>query len=305
MAYYGGVMTIVPSNIILRYPTGQVPQTNVPTELQPYYKEDVWASRITAACRTANRYHKKAFEWVWLLISSAALIGAPIAIYYVALNNLPDDDDKKDDKDKDDDHHIFHRFDFDKYWKARLISFAVWVALMFLVFVPMHIWKRKGKTAVNELLASWEKEDMAVRPPGMPFPSLRMKMPGVISKNIKFVLTFPPSAPTGPSMYQAGSNVPPYLANPPSDPAAQAYYQQPPAPYQQYQQYQQPPHTSQMGQASGFLGQGPGVATPYNPRENAPGCYQNAPAYGADGPRADNPFADEKAAANQFENVKV
>jgi hypothetical protein len=59
---------------------------------------------------------------------------------------LPEDPkEDKDDKD-DDDHHGFFHFhapSFDRYWKARLIAFAVWIALMLLVFIPMHIWKRK------------------------------------------------------------------------------------------------------------------------------------------------------------------
>ncbi len=81
-----------------------------------------------------------------------------------------------------------------------------------------------------------------------------------------------------------------YIANPPSDPAAQAYYQQPPY-------YQNgPPQTSQMGQASGFIGQAPMGSTPYDPRA---GAGYNRP--------AENPFGDDKAPRehNPFEEVKV
>ncbi|KAI0093046.1 hypothetical protein BDY19DRAFT_921738 [Irpex rosettiformis] len=295
MSYYGAPVTIVPANLVLRYPVGEVPNTDIPAELRPYYKEDVWASRITAACRKANRYHKKGLEWIYLFVGLGSLIALPIATYFLAYNALPDDKPKEDDKkDGDDDHHFlhFHAPSFNRYWKARLIAFAVWLALMFLVFVPMHMWKRKGKTAVNQLLGDWEREDSAIRPTGMPAPSLRMKMPGVVDKNIKFVVTFPPVAPSGPSMYQPGSNIPPYIANPPSDPAAQAYYQQPP-----YLQNGAPP-TSQMGQASGFVGQAPMGATPYDPRTGA-GYNSNRP--------AENPFGDEKAPRDQnpFEDVKV
>lgn len=34
------------------------------------------------------------------------------------------------------------------------------------------------------MLQKWEQEDRAVRPEGAPFPTLKMKQPGVISKNI-------------------------------------------------------------------------------------------------------------------------
>lgn len=299
MSYYGAPVTVVPANLVLRYPVGETPNTDVPAELRPYYKDDVWASRITAACRTANRYHKRGLEWIYLFVGLGSLIAVPIATYFLAYNALPEDepkDDKKDDH--DDDHHFlhFHKPSFDRYWKARLIAFAVWIALLFLVFVPMRMWKKKGKTTVNQLLGDWEREDSAVRPAGMPAPSLRMKMPGVVDKNIKFLVTFPPVAPSGPSMYQPGSNVPPYIANPPSDPSAQAYYQQPP--YSGYLNANGAPPTGQMGQASGFVGQGPmGGNTPYDPRAAGNGY----------GRPAENPFGDEKAPREQnpFEDVKV
>ncbi|KAI0699561.1 hypothetical protein BC835DRAFT_1304450 [Cytidiella melzeri] len=297
MSYYGSTVTIVPANVVLRFPVGEIPQTKVPTELQPYYREDVWASRITATCRTANRYHKKAIEWVWLLVGLSSIIAAPIATYYLAYNALPAD--PADDKNKDKDDHLhFQAATFDRFWKARLISFAVWIAVMLLVIVPMHLWKKKGKTTVNLLLAGWEKEDSAVRPPGMPFPSMRMKMPGILDKSIKIIVNFPPTALAGPSIYQPGSFVPPYLANPPSDPAAQAYYQQP-------QNYQNGPPTNQMGQTSGFLGQAPlmGGAAPYHPHE---GAGYNGP-YAGTNRKAENPFADDKEAQshNPFDDVKV
>ena len=73
----------------------------------------------------------------------SALIGAPIAAYVIALSHLQHNDED-DDKDVDDDDRFFRdrRDAFDRYWKARLISLGVWLALMVLVFVPMHLWKR-------------------------------------------------------------------------------------------------------------------------------------------------------------------
>lgn len=109
------------------------------------------------------------------------LIGVPIAVYYVALQNLPEDpDDKKD----DDDDHFFHWHGFDRAWKARIISLATWVVLMFIVFMPMKIWKSGGKAQVNKMMQQWEAEDKAVRPEGAPYPTLKMKQPGIISKSI-------------------------------------------------------------------------------------------------------------------------
>lgn len=90
----------------------------------------------------------------------SSLIAVPIASYFLAYNALPDDEPKNDDKkDDDDDHHHFFDFhapSFNRYWKARLIAFSVWIALMFLVFVPMHIWKRKVSTpCISECTMSY------------------------------------------------------------------------------------------------------------------------------------------------------
>ena len=112
---------------------------------------------MSAVNRKASRYYKNSLEWVWLIVSLtyvlsdedhlsfaptypavSALIGVPIAVYYLALNNLPNDDENNDNNDKDG-HHI--NPSFDRYWKARAISFGTWIALMVLVFVPMHMWK--------------------------------------------------------------------------------------------------------------------------------------------------------------------
>ena len=43
---------------------------------------------------------------------------------------------------------------------------------------------------MNQLLGDWEREDSAVRPAGMPAPSLRMKMPGIVDKNIARVFSY-------------------------------------------------------------------------------------------------------------------
>lgn len=93
----------------------------------------------------------------------------------MALSKIPEPDDK----DKDD----HFRDSFDRYWKARIIAMATFLGLMIVTFVPMHMWKNAGKKAVNQMLQRYEEQDRAARP-GAPFPTLRMKMPGVVTKNI-------------------------------------------------------------------------------------------------------------------------
>lgn len=69
------------------------------------------------------------------------MIAVPIAVYFLALSKLPDDTKNDDGDDDDDDHHFFDNNNFDKYWKARLISFSTWIVIMFLVWTPLRVWK--------------------------------------------------------------------------------------------------------------------------------------------------------------------
>lgn len=266
MSYYIAPVSVISGPTILTFTANQEPSPAVPFELQRFYTQDTWGPRISAITKKASRYYKPGFEWTWLIVSFVLLLGAPIAVYFIALDNLPGSDDIEIDRDG-----FVHNDGFDRYWKARLISFATWVALMLIVFVPMHVWKNSGKKAVNQMLQNYEAQDRAARP-GAAVPSLRMKMPGVVTKTIKLVVYIPP----GPSYYQSGANVPPFIANPPQDPARN-YYQPPP---------QQVPV-----QGGPWAPGGPMNRSEYNPQDERVPGYEGAGAY-----------SDEK---NPFEDVKV
>ncbi|GJE95464.1 hypothetical protein PsYK624_116480 [Phanerochaete sordida] len=288
---YVAPQAIFPTAFILRYTPHQEPDPAVPDQLKSFFTDDVWAARIPAIVRTASRYYKHGLEWIWLILTFGSVIAVPIATYFLVLPHLPEDPEDKDD---DGEHHFFHWGGFDRVWKARLIALAVWIALMFLFFMPMKIWKSKGKAAVNQMLAQWEAEDKAVRPAGAVYPTLKMKQPGIISKNIKINVVIPPGP--APSLYQPGARVPPYLANPPVDPAASQFYQQPQSQQQQQQQQQQQPE-GQWGPPSA----GWGNRTGYGSEAQVPlynGRDERVPGY------AGMPVAqpDEK---NPFEDVKV
>lgn len=127
-----------------------------------------------------------------------------------------------------------------------------------------------------------------------------------------------PSGPVpGPSMYQPGAPVPPYLANGPSDPAANAYYnpnQQPVStgqwgpPSAGYgagfgaqsvalgsgypQGPQGPPYPGQQGHQGGA----PGALPLYNPRNEQTAGYNGYPVaqQHPHNEKAENPFEDVK-----------
>jgi len=264
--------------IILRYPPHEDPPLGVPVELQPFYTQEVWEARLPALTRKASRYFKKTLEGIWMLVCFGSLIALPIAMYYVALDNLPED---PEDKKKEDHEHwwqVFHH-GLNRYWKARLISIGTWVGLMILFFLPMHIWKNKGKKEVQAMLTKWENEDRAVRPAGAPLPTWKVKSFGVVSKNIKFAVTIPSLPP--PSTFHPGYTHPSqYVVNGPSDPAASQYYQQ------------QPP-TAQWGPPSqGYHGSSSSGSLPlYNQAGQPAGAY-NASKH--DDEKEKNPFEDVK-----------
>ena len=113
---------------------------------QPLPQEGFGVDLSIRRIRVILSHSKRYFELSNKEFHRSSLIAVPIATYFLAYNALPEDepkDDKKDDH--DDDHHFFHfhKPSFDRYWKARLIAFAVWIALMILVFVPMRMWKKK------------------------------------------------------------------------------------------------------------------------------------------------------------------
>lgn len=74
----------------------------------------------------------------------------PIGIFYVALDHLPKSQEEKDFEQEERDHFFFYwHGGFDRYWKARLIAFASWVAVMILFYTPMLMWKSAVSTGVS------------------------------------------------------------------------------------------------------------------------------------------------------------
>jgi len=219
------------SSIALQYTPHEHPPTDVPFELRPFYSKEIWEKRLPAIIRKASRYYKRTLELVWFFIFLACMIGAPIAIFYVALNHLPEDaaekqedqDDKNHDDDHDDDFHPFWHDSFDRYWKARLIALASWLAVCLLFYTPMLVWKHHGQKTVNKMLDKWHKEDKASL--GKDCPTFKMKHINIISSDIRLEVKLP-FAQAAPSSFHPAAYLPAYIVNAPSDPRAAYYYPQ-------------------------------------------------------------------------------
>lgn len=228
------------NSFILRYDPHEHPPTDVPYELRSFYSKEIWEKRLPAITRKASRYYKRTFELVWFFTFLACMIGAPIAIFYVALHNLPEDaeDKEEDDDDKDDHHHFFGHESFDRYWKARLIALGAWFAVCLLFYIPMLVWKHHGQKKVNKMLDKWEKEDKATL--GKECPTFKLKHINIISSHIKLEVKVP-YMPMQASSFHPAAFLPAYIVNAPSDPHA-AYY---------YPQTREGPATAPIGYAQG------------------------------------------------------
>ncbi|KAI0355577.1 hypothetical protein OH77DRAFT_1424512 [Trametes cingulata] len=207
-------------NIALRLPLNQPPTETVPYDLQRYYSRDVWVARQRAVLTKGSRYLKPRFEIIFCVFMLLALIAVPVTIYNVLLNVLP--------KQK----HVVHLIngesitvDEEQFYAARAASAGAFLGIMLLGWLPFFLWKANGKRQVNNMLRKFSAEDAAVAGPGAQTPQWSMKMPGIGSKAIHLIISYP--RPIAATAYAPGAQLPPYLVNPPSDAAAGGFY----APY--------------------------------------------------------------------------
>ncbi|OCH88861.1 hypothetical protein OBBRIDRAFT_836240 [Obba rivulosa] len=201
--------------IRLRLPPGDVPQENVPYELQPYISPEAWQARLRAVTRKGARWIHPRFDLLWLILNFVAGIAVPVAVYYVALHALT----KHDNDTLNNDIFEFNEFDnddIDHYWDARLIAIGTGLGVTLLFWVPMLLWKQSGKNQVNTMLERFEVEDRAVRDASVKLPTYRIRMPGINARALKLDIKLP-VVPTMTS-FQPGAQLPPYLVNPPAMP---------------------------------------------------------------------------------------
>ncbi|EJF65411.1 hypothetical protein DICSQDRAFT_124598 [Dichomitus squalens LYAD-421 SS1] len=210
--------TANPTQVIaLNLPINQAPNDSVPYELQKYYSKDIWAARQRAVLMKGSRYLKPRFEIIFAVFMFLSMLAVPIVIYYVALHTLPAHLTQVGETFNGE-----RIFNDDRVWEARAASVGALVGLILLGWVPLFIWKARGKRQVNQMLRKFSVEDAAVAGPSAQVPQWSMKMPGIGSKAIHLMISYP--RPPMSSPFQLG--LPPYLVNPPMDPAAAGYYMQ-------------------------------------------------------------------------------
>ncbi|KAI0819973.1 hypothetical protein BC628DRAFT_1399709 [Trametes gibbosa] len=197
-------------NIALRLPINQPPTETVPYDLQRYYSRDVWVARQRAVLTKGARYLKPRFEIIFAVFMLLASFAVPIVVYYVVLHALPRQQVR------------FTEFDGqivtlneEPFWQARAASIGALLGLILLGWTPFFLWKANGKRQVNVMLRKFSAEDTAMAS-GAPTPQWSMKMPGIGSKALHLIISYPRALTGVP--YAPGAQLPPYLANPFQDP---------------------------------------------------------------------------------------
>ncbi|OBZ67214.1 hypothetical protein A0H81_12853 [Grifola frondosa] len=210
---YGGRETME-----IRLPINSAPSETVPYDLQQYYTKEVWVARQRAILLKGSRYLKPRFEVIWTVFIALSVVAVPIAVYYVLLNTLPEGQQFEEFVDGG----RFVSNESDRYWQARAASFGVLFAVLLVGFLPILVWKHVGKNRVNAMLRKFSEEDRAMRGPNADVPVWGIKMPGLGKSALNLTITY--AAPPRTTAFRPGSQLPPYIASAPADPAVAAYY---------------------------------------------------------------------------------
>ena len=102
----------------------------VPFELRDHILPDDWHARMTAIRDLAFRFYMPIFERIWLFVATFATLVLPFALYSVIYNSMTSGLNLRTDPDA-----------ANKIFKARIISFALFVGTLLVFWGPMVIWK--------------------------------------------------------------------------------------------------------------------------------------------------------------------
>ncbi|KZT72066.1 hypothetical protein DAEQUDRAFT_723225 [Daedalea quercina L-15889] len=206
-------------SVVLNLPINLAPPEQVPYQLSKYISAEAWQARLRAVVRKGSRYVNPRFDLAWGVLSFIATIAVPIAVFYVMLRALPLRGSTATSFD-------LFAAEANRAWEARGISFAIFIAIILVMWLPMWLFKLSGKKQVNRMLARFEQEDRAVKP-NIELPHYFISRPRFMGNSIVLNVTVPGTAQ--PSAFAYGAPLPTYIVNSPSDPNAVAYtYGQPP-----------------------------------------------------------------------------
>lgn len=255
----------------------------VPFELRGVIAPEKWDFRIMQINTLCAQYAKPLFERIWFIFATLACIIVPAALNRVifdaitpkALRDAFDRDHGNSDEFRS------NRFDgnsddaiFKYVMRTRLITTAIFIGLVLVLWTPFAIWKRIGYMRARAMTTRWAVEDGTT---GASFiPKWTIKTPGVFNINGTVTVGTPPNVP--PTLFNPQAYLPPYILAP----------------------GQQQPFPAGWSEAQ------PQAQIPYNPAFPGGGPMTGVPPMHAYGKEGENPFdsSDEKR-RQEYEEVKV
>jgi len=186
-----------------------VPET-VPLELQDSVTQGQWNNRLNEIKRLAFQFYKPLFERIWIVASFLVLLVVPMALYNIIFKVLTKNSDSND-----------RVQNARAFYNARSISFAIFLGLVALFWLPILAWKALGRRRMTVLLNRWAFNDEKLRGASTFIPRWTVQMPSVFRSTAVVHVTIPPGS--RPSVFHHDAYIPGFV-NAPRDQAVGAYY---------------------------------------------------------------------------------
>jgi len=177
-----------------------------PFELQGFISTDTWTTRMAELKRIASRYSKPMFERIWSLVGFMAMVIVPAVAYTLLFQKFVHNNGFNNGFAEN------NISNANGFFTARAITFGIFVGLALLVYVPIGIWKSRGRRQVAALVQRWQVEDRRLLS-GQPTAQWSARLPGVFSNHVVLSAILPF---VGPSAFHPAAYLPSYI-NAPSD----------------------------------------------------------------------------------------
>jgi len=207
----------------------------LPYELRDFITPEKWDYRIMQINVLCAKYSKPLFERGWFVFAVLACTVVPFALSNVIFKAITPKAvrDAFDRETGVSDAPPSNRFDghvddqVEAYlFDTHMITFAVLIGLLIVLWTPFFFWKRLGYMRSRALTTRWAVEDGSA---GASFvPRWTIRTPGVWTINGSVTITTPPN--TAPTLFTRNAYLPPYILQAGEQAAGMAWAQQQPQP---------------------------------------------------------------------------
>ncbi|EJU04476.1 hypothetical protein DACRYDRAFT_21007 [Dacryopinax primogenitus] len=166
-----------------------------PPELRPHMSEGDWSYRLSTVNRLVKRYSKPRFEKAWFGLGLLATFIAPIIIYHYLFSVVTVNENSTLTT---------------KVVELHLIGFGIFVAVCFLFWTPLAIWKGVGALKVRKVIEGFQREDAARQSSQAARFHWKVHLPGIFGTQASVSITLPTAQPF--TSFDPNGQLPPYIA---------------------------------------------------------------------------------------------